>query len=80
MHMLFRNMSLSKTDSKVFKIFIVNKDRKTFHEFVKSLVTQNTKTKFIDLSKNLSKGDRIEILHEHFDFSCKGEDFRKLNS
>ncbi|XP_065941830.1 uncharacterized protein [Magallana gigas] len=66
-HMLFENMSSSNTYTKAFIIFLIDKDRESITKFVKSL---GKKTKFIDLSKSLTKGDRTQILSSHLLIFC----------
>lgn len=77
-HILFRNMSTPITDLKAFIILKIYEDRETVSEFVESLVTQNTERKFIDLSNNITRGDRTQILHSQFGYFCKNEDFNKV--
>lgn len=76
---LFKNMSSSKSDSKAFIIFKLDVDWKTISELVKSLVTK-TDTKFIDLSKRLTRGDRTQILYSQFQTFCSKENFTKVEN
>ncbi|XP_065939718.1 uncharacterized protein [Magallana gigas] len=66
-HMLFENMSSSNTCKQAFIIFLIDKDRKSITKFVKSL---KKKTKFIDMSKSLTKGDRTQILSSQLLIFC----------
>ncbi|XP_052698910.1 uncharacterized protein LOC128176540 [Crassostrea angulata] len=66
-HMLFENMSSSNTYTKAFIIFLIDKDRESITKFVKSL---GKKTKFIDMSKSLTKGDRTQILSSQLLIFC----------
>lgn len=72
-HILFENMSSSSTCTKAFIIFLVE-DRKSI-AFVRSL---GKETKFIDLSKSFTKGDRTQILYSQFDAFCRNENFSKI--
>lgn len=76
---LFKNVSSSTSDSKVFIIFKFDEDMTTVPEFVKSIVAKKD-IKFIDLSKSLTKGDRTQILSSQFETFCSNEDFSKVES
>lgn len=76
---LFKNVSSSTSDSKVFIILKLDEDMTTVPEFVKSLVAQK-EAKFIDLSKSLTKGDRTQILSSQFETFCSNEDFSKVEN
>ncbi|XP_065941832.1 uncharacterized protein [Magallana gigas] len=70
-HMLFQNTS----SSKAFIIFLIDEDRKNIVKFVRSL---RKETKFIDLSKSFTKGDRTQILYSQFETFCRNKNFREV--
>lgn len=75
-HILSENMSSSNTCTKGFIIFLVE-DRESIAKFVRSL---GKETKFIDLSKSFTKGDRTQILSSQFDTFCRNENFSKIEN
>lgn len=74
-HILFQNMSSSNTCTIAFIIFLVE-DRESI-AFVRSL---GKETKFIDLSKSFTKGDRTQILSSQFDTFCRNKNFSKVET
>lgn len=72
---LFKNMSASKSYSKAFIIVKLKEDWNT--ELIKSLVAEKD-TRFIDLSKSLTQGDRTQILFSQFERFCPNKDFSKI--
>ncbi|XP_065939713.1 uncharacterized protein [Magallana gigas] len=74
-HMLFENMSSSNTCTKAFIIFLIDEDRDNIANFVRSL---RKETKFIDLSKSLTKGDRTQILYSQFETFYRNKNFSEV--
>lgn len=76
----FRNIPSSNKYSKVFIILILkeNEDRKAIYKFFKSSVVQKRDIKFLDLSNNLRRGDRIQILYSQFQTSSYVDDFHEI--
>lgn len=74
-HMLFENMPSSKTYTKAFIIFLMDEDLENIGKFVRSLAK---KTKFIDLSESLTRGDRTQILYSQFDTFCRHNKFSEV--
>lgn len=75
MHMLFENMSTSKIYTKAFIIFLIDEDRERIAKYVRSL---GKETKFIDISKSFTKGDRTQVLYSQFDTFCRHKNFSKF--
>lgn len=75
MHMLFENMSSLNKYTKAFIIFLIDEDRKNIADFVRSL---GKETKFIDLSKSFTKGDRTQILYSQFETYCQHKNFSEV--
>lgn len=74
-HMLFENMSSSNTCTKAFIILLIDEDRENIVKFVRSL---GKETKFIDLSKSFTKGDRAQILYSQFETFCRNKNFSEV--
>ncbi|XP_052720885.1 uncharacterized protein LOC128192256 isoform X2 [Crassostrea angulata] len=73
--MLFENMSSSNTHTKAFIIFLIDEDRANIGKFVRSL---GKETKFIDLSKSLTKGDRTQMLYSQFETFYRNKNFSEV--
>ncbi|XP_052693201.1 uncharacterized protein LOC128171460 [Crassostrea angulata] len=77
MQMLFENMPSSNTYTKAFIIFLIDEDQENIGKFVRSL---GKKTKFIDLSEELTNGDRTQILYSQFETFCRHKKFSEVEN
>lgn len=73
---LFENMLRSGT--KPFIIITLEENMEHLYGFVKSLIPCEDDVRFINLTKKLTKGDRIQILDSQFEVFSPNENFSKV--
>lgn len=73
---LFENML--RSGKKPFIIITLEENMEHLYGFVKSLIPCEDDVRFINLTKKLTKGDRIQILDSQFEVFSPNENFSKV--
>lgn len=73
---LFEN--ILRSEQKPFIIITLDEDMKHLYGFIKSLIPCEDDVRFINLTKKLTKGDRIQILDSQFEVFSSNENFSKV--
>lgn len=72
------HVNITPSTTKQFIILTLGENMEAFFDYIKTLVSSESEIKFIDLSKSLTKGDRIHILSSQFRTLCPGKNFSKV--